>query len=400
MEGGWAVEVGAPQITEAAAYYSALHLKCRSVDTRKAEVAVCGSRVTQAWEQRMSDDANDDLPFCVFIDTEAYRKAKFDWTGRNFKSLRKRVQAGSIELVTTDILKREVHHGIRDVLTEFMQSVKQANRNAGVLHVLGDARVAAMLSLATDAPAYEKLCAEADTFFLEVQAVVAEPPPTALQEVFELYFSGAGPFGSGRKKCEFPDAANAIILSHYAQVIGTKIIIVSGDLDWKKTCENHPAFIHKSHISQMLDMAIRAEWQSSEHFPSDELLTRMKAQEADLKRMLEIALTSASRVNLGDGNVDNLNLDQVYLESFSATDIWDADKEIHITGDLFHSSNYSAVISIEDDEMMNALEHEVQGSAELIARLDVAVPLNESGPIRIVNVDYDDGLELEVPLKY
>jgi hypothetical protein len=57
-----------------------------------------------------SDD--DDLPFCVFLDTEAYRSALFNWMHPILVALRERIRKGSIELVITDIVLREMQHDL------------------------------------------------------------------------------------------------------------------------------------------------------------------------------------------------------------------------------------------------------------------------------------------------
>ena len=69
-------------------------------------------------------------------------------------------------------------------------------------------------------------------------------------------------------------------------------------------------------------------------------------------------------------------------------------------GELFHYVHYSANISIEDDEMLNTIEHQLSGRADLVAEITLVLPLSNPKDIKIEDVWYSDGLELQVPLKY
>ena len=76
-----------------------------------------------------------DLPLCVFLDTQVYRAASFDWAAGTFAALRERVAEGSIELVTTEIIRQEIRSGIREVLNEFAQDVRKI-RHTGLVRQL------------------------------------------------------------------------------------------------------------------------------------------------------------------------------------------------------------------------------------------------------------------------
>ena len=55
--------------------------------------------------------------------------------------------------------------------------------------------------------------------------------------IYDGYFAGEPPFGSGRKKDEFPDALALNALERIATDRGTGILVVSKDGDWKAYCE-------------------------------------------------------------------------------------------------------------------------------------------------------------------
>lgn len=101
-------------------------------------------------------------PFCVFLDTEVYRSVGFDWSQGLFSSLRTRVKRGSIRLVTTDVVTRELHKSIRSYLNEFDQHLQKAARHAGVVRANANHGVAALLQLVTERPAPQAVLEQAD----------------------------------------------------------------------------------------------------------------------------------------------------------------------------------------------------------------------------------------------
>jgi hypothetical protein len=56
-------------------------------------------------------------------------------------------------------------------------------------------------------------------------------------KLFNAYFAGDPPFGTGSKKSEFPDALALYALEHVAVQRAKDIIIVSKDGDWRSYCE-------------------------------------------------------------------------------------------------------------------------------------------------------------------
>jgi len=59
-----------------------------------------------------------------------------------------------------------------------------------------------------------------------------------VETLFSGYFGGQPPFGSGKKKNEFPDALALNALEATAKERGARIFVVSKDGDWKAFCEN------------------------------------------------------------------------------------------------------------------------------------------------------------------
>lgn len=337
-------------------------------------------------------------PLWVFLDTEVYRAASFDWSHPSFTSLKMRVSRGSIHLVTTDVVLRELHRLIRGHLNELDQHVQKAAKHAAAVRPVEDKRVDALLDLAHNRHRHETIIEIADRFIADLGTETIEIPTTAVADLFTLYFSGDPPFGSKHKKSEFPDAANMLALLAHARANKTAIHVVSADEDWRRTCERHPELVYFQRISEVLDKAIRTEWLSKELRPDDELLWLLRTKKETLRSLLAQNLRGHSSVNFRDGDLDDLEIEDLHLEAISIIDAWQHEDLINIQAELVHTVHYAAMASIYDEEFDNTLEAELAGEDSLVATVDVNIL--RDGSIEVLGVEYEHGLSLHIPLKY
>jgi hypothetical protein len=70
----------------------------------------------------------------VFIDTQAFRKARFDWDGRSLSKLTEFAKQGHLRVLVTDVTIREVRSQLRDVLAEAQSAVV---KHSAILAQLG-----------------------------------------------------------------------------------------------------------------------------------------------------------------------------------------------------------------------------------------------------------------------
>lgn len=340
------------------------------------------------------------LPLCVFLDTEVFRSIQFDWQHPNLLNLRERVERGSVELVTTDIVLREIQHGIRSVVNEFLQDIQKAARHSVVARGAGDPRIEAVTALAADKIDLKKVWARASQFMNDLGVANIEFPTNSFARIFDLYFAGEPPFGTKNKKSEFPDAANLLALAQHAERTLKPIYVVSADSDWKRVSEKCPSIVHIQHLSGILDIAVRAEWLSDDLWSDEELLAMIEKKKKDLLPMLARELEYSSSVNLGDGKINHFDLSDVSLMGFSATYISKENDSLVFSGELFHEVHYEADASIDDDELITEYEESFSGYKELVAIVRISLPLANPTEVEILDVHYRDGLNLEIPLKY
>ena len=74
------------------------------------------------------------------------------------------------------------------------------------------------------------------------------------RSIFEAYFAGNPPFGTGKKKFEFPDAMALLALEDAATRMGSGILVISSDNDWRSFCERSGVLYHIDSLERALDL--------------------------------------------------------------------------------------------------------------------------------------------------
>jgi hypothetical protein len=213
----------------------------------------------------------------VFIDTEAFRKARFDWTGRLLSKLVEFAKQGHLHLLSTEVTKAEITSQLREVLAEAAPAVKKHDivlQQAGAGEALAAIADANTASAALDA-AFEK--------FLRDTKAIDVPLSADLSTLFGDYFARRPPF-SEKKKHEFPDAVTIASRFAWCAEKCTTAYIVSGDPDLKACCSpSGPLFyaasvgdiISQATVSRELHQALEKALRENERL-SDELADQIK----------------------------------------------------------------------------------------------------------------------------
>lgn len=184
----------------------------------------------------------------VFIDTEAFRKARFDWSGRMLSKLVEFASQGHLHLLITDVTKREVRSQLREVLAEAVASVQKHEiilRQAGA----GEA----LTTFADDNTAIPALDAAFDKFLKDAKAIDV-PLSADLDALFDDYFARRPPF-SAKKKSEFPDAVTVASLLSWCAKRRATAYVVSGDPDLKACCSPSGPLFHAASVGDIVSQA-------------------------------------------------------------------------------------------------------------------------------------------------
>lgn len=185
----------------------------------------------------------------VFLDTEVFVRAQFNYKSEPFQALLKHIKTGRVELFLTDLTLREIASNLETVIAETLARFSTARRKAALIK---DSKAAAGLLAQPDEAAITKeSIASFDAFLRECKPTVLPVKDAYLKPVLDDYFAHRPPFGEGKDKAQFPDALIVAALIDYSKHDQT-ICAVSGDEAFRAACnplyhlnpyETLPAFL-------------------------------------------------------------------------------------------------------------------------------------------------------------
>lgn len=174
------------------------------------------------------------LPIHIFLDTNVYISNKFNYENKVFKTLEKLINEEKVQLLINDIVENEVISNIKIVADEVGLNYKNAYKK-----------------LKKDVPSIEKNCKVFEEVqILEPTKFIADSLIKEFEDFLDKYsfekvdleidadllisdyFNSKYPFGSGKKKNEFPDAITIQSLRKYCDFTENKMIVISSDKDF------------------------------------------------------------------------------------------------------------------------------------------------------------------------
>jgi hypothetical protein len=184
----------------------------------------------------------------VFIDTEAFRKARFDWIGKTLTRLVELARQGHLHLLTTEVTKREITSQLREAFAEAVESLK---KHEIILQQVGAAE--ALTAIADENTAIPALDAAFEKFLKDAKAIDV-PLSADLSALFDGYFARRPPF-SAKKKSEFPDAVTIASLLAWCEKRHATAYVVSADPDLKACCSPSGPLFYAASAGDIISQA-------------------------------------------------------------------------------------------------------------------------------------------------
>lgn len=188
----------------------------------------------------------------VFLDTSIFVKEYFNWDNINLSQVRRYASAGVIQLYTTDLTKKEIEKKVTGAIEKDYPAFKNLMKTNRILKVLPG-----MNKLYKEYTKEKLVDQELEKFrkyFLDNQISEITMNNIDLNEIINLYFEGKPPFGSGKKKSEFPDAFVIASLKNWCKKNNEELYVVSGDNDFKEALRGFNQIIFISDLSSFLDL--------------------------------------------------------------------------------------------------------------------------------------------------
>ena len=246
----------------------------------------------------------------VFIDTQAFIAANFDYSSRAFKQLTALAEARSVKLFLTSITVREVEGHITSEVEAAYTAAKHFRKDARILQHVDSPPFGLILRRFDKAEIIKDLIGRLHEFIKKANVTVLPIVDASVKTVLNSYFDVAPPFSQGNKKSEFPDAFAIEALRTWCSAKKETMYVVSGDADWKSACETADLLVHLESPEQFLDLVSRQDKELSEH--ALKLLDENLSQAED--KVAKAFESAGFVVKTGEGEVDSISLSSIEID--------------------------------------------------------------------------------------
>jgi hypothetical protein len=187
----------------------------------------------------------------VFLDTQFFDSNQMDFANKTFEVLRLNVAAGHIHVFSTSVTQREVESHVRERAAKVQEKLETVRKDS-LLRYVKVAPFDAFHAGPTAEDIKSVMVAQLKECWESLRMTTLPVIGVNLSAILDDYFNGQPPFGTGKKKAEFPDALAAQALRTWCKTNGQKMHVVSGDGDWQAVCDAVPEFIFKKELAEVL----------------------------------------------------------------------------------------------------------------------------------------------------
>ena len=347
-----------------------------------------------------TDSKPPSLPIAVLIDSQVFRQEAFRWNSPKFFSLQTACRNGSIRLVYTRILLEEIKALARKFYEQFLSDLQKACNKAGVLSHGAHDKFELLSTLSSGMPPPTAIDEIVEDFFLRANAEFIDLPNWSADTVFGMYFRQEAPFGEGKKKSEFPDAFNLIALREHAKKTGLPGVAISGDTDWEQATSCDPSIWHFSSLAHALEWVHAAELESVEYFPTERIQDLLQERFDTSLEQISLALAAASKVDLGDGRIETLEINYTYIRQCSFWEIRETNGKLNCRVEVEHYVSYNAEITVYDELLENELYDEISSSETVDASVEFQMNDKDISTLELLSIGYTEGLSLRITPRY
>ncbi len=300
-------------------------------------------------------------PQAVFLDACVFIGATFNMRSRDLRSLESLVANGTLSLVTTDIVVREVQAHIDEAVRVAKSRHDRFRRETPVLRGTQAAK-AIVADISADTVATELQTAFSD-YLRRNETRILTADAIAAGRILGDYFARQAPFGEGKRKDEFPDAFSlAAVCAWHGDENDETLVFVTADRAIADALRPIEYAEHFNTLRSLLD-AIYSQDEARAHFLKHEILGRrdeLKKWVADVftdrtfyvddRFEGEVLETRVERVDMTD---DAGDLELVEMDKGSATFVTRVDVEFEADikyGDdnmAFHDNEDGATLFME-----------------------------------------------------
>jgi hypothetical protein len=361
-------------------------------------------------------------PRLVALDTQVFDSYNYNYNSQALRTLVTLTQQEKIRLLLTSVTLHEIRAHITEGAELASKAVEQAvnDLNKKRFKPQGDTKrikISANSDFLYDfrkkvqeiAPNFDQinqeLLGQLDAFLQEIDFEAIEVDQVSVVEIFENYFSGAPPFGEGKKKYEFPDAFALLALHKEAEDRNRIIYVVSGDSDWEKFCSSSEDL----HLIKKLDELIETIIRETDSDEVDICYELYSEKEDEIERYIEdnfsdldfsIDLSGTSLIEWGSEEIE-VEVNSVHIIDSSLVHIDDSDSdqpsvvfeleaEVNYDANVSYTSLEYAIYDREDDTYYGGEKIDTTFTQSIKLNVEATLILSRDKDYSLCDADVDE----------
>ncbi len=192
----------------------------------------------------------------VFLDTCIFLNEKFSSSA--YQTLLHLGSIGAVKLKTTDITLREVRKNIEEKVDEAIVSLQaKAGKSAILQNFAGYSKLMEEFKPQKSKALAEELWKRVERELKDAGVEIIMATGMAAGPIFESYFDGKPPFGTGDKRKEFPDAFVVAALDNWREENGDEMHVITTDGTVLDACEAADSLHPLESLADFVDLALR-----------------------------------------------------------------------------------------------------------------------------------------------
>jgi hypothetical protein len=188
----------------------------------------------------------------VFVDSSIFIGKNYSYDNPSFVALKETVVKEHANLLTTDVTLEEIKSHIYEDVGKASQALKKVRASVKILRNIPAYNEIAIFEDLDQGSLCKQLFEQLAQFLNESKATTVPVAEADTKFVFDCYFKKTPPFGSGKKKSEFPDAFVLSTLSEWAESMQEDVVVVSQDSDMLSIESQFPRLSVVSSLEEFL----------------------------------------------------------------------------------------------------------------------------------------------------
>lgn len=343
----------------------------------------------------------------VFLDTEVFIAANFQFSSGRLKRLADFSRNGKITLYSTDITIREIKANITKRIQEINNSFKKFLDKA---RILKDVPSCASIfdfdlniAIKDLENQLEEFLASSGSNLLDNKINIISTNSVNIELIFDKYFQGQPPFGVNKKKHEFPDAFVIAALEKWCRENSEYMYVISDDNDMQTAC-SISSFLRSLEKPEALFELITSEDEYISSFAHQWFTEQQNKIEQEITDNFE--QSGFSLVDKYDGEVNGVTVSSIDLTERNLVEIQDGVLYFAVIAKITFSAEVSYPdpdMSVYDSEtgdviVLDTIEETIERTTKAPVEVEITFCRDEPHNPEVTSVDVEVGDIIEIEL--